>query len=75
MLIIGQPDKMLRDLSNSKGSIELLISNFRHVVHVVCFFLLGTSPVSEFRRRGITQKEKTYKHGAIRYINVESGQW
>jgi hypothetical protein len=26
----------------------------------VCFFLLGNSPASEFRRRGITQKKKTY---------------
>jgi len=35
-----------------------LISNFRRVLYVVCF-LLGNSPTSEFRRRGITHK-KTY---------------
>ena len=33
-----------------------LISNFCHVINVVCF-LLGNSLVSEFRRQGITQKE------------------
>ena len=33
-----------------------LISNFRHVLNVVCF-RLGNSPVSEFRRRGITQEK------------------
>jgi hypothetical protein len=35
---------------------SFLISNFRHVLNVVCF-LLGNSPVSEFRRRGNTQKK------------------
>jgi len=32
------------------------ISNFRCVLNVVCF-LLGNSPATEFRRRGITQKK------------------
>jgi len=30
------------------------ISNFRRVLNVLCF-LLGNSPASEFRHRGITQ--------------------
>jgi hypothetical protein len=48
----------LLSLSLSSLSLLSLISNFRHVVNVVCF-LLGNSPASEFRRQGITQK-KTY---------------
>jgi hypothetical protein len=39
-----------------KREILFLISNFRRVLNVV-FFLLGDSPASEFRRRGITQKK------------------
>ena len=54
-------------VSMSHQTISTLISNFRHVLNVVCF-LLGNSPPSEFymptnsdkfRYRGITQK-KTY---------------
>jgi len=33
-----------------------MISNFRRVPNVMCF-LLGNSPGSESRRRGITQKK------------------
>jgi len=48
---------------NKKENVYYLISNFRHVLYVVCF-LLGNSPESEFlkfRCRGITQK-KTYNN-------------
>ena len=38
------------------ASYVYLISNFRRVLNVV-WFLLGNSPASEFRRRGITQKK------------------
>jgi len=50
-----------------------LISNFRRVLNIVRF-LLGNSPASEFRHRGITQK-KAYNNGwllrlaSLRFIN------
>jgi len=36
--------------------LKFLISNFCHILNVVCF-LLGYSLASEFGRRGITQKK------------------
>jgi len=47
-----------------------MISNFWHVLNVVCF-LLGNSPASHFRRRGITQK-KVYNNKYIHIFHRET---
>jgi hypothetical protein len=48
--------------------VRLLISNFRRVVNVVCFFPLGNSPASEIQTPGNYLEEKNIQ--LVRRVTV-----
>jgi len=71
----SRTERMWSTITSPLTPQDFLMSNFRRVLYAVCF-LLGNSPSSVFRPRGITQK-KTYnlKMGASLFLSAELYKW